>query len=195
VLGNALMRYVPHAEYCLEGLFDNFVAPFAFQIARRYGVKFYMIRVWQYWDGYFHVVDSLGYVSSAVNGYYERYYRRISAGICERVAAEFAATRFSPAPYRDGLLLRARIVWDKLRSYERPALRNLLSRRVRRVTGRIWSRTLKVTRMRERPERYILFALHVMPEASILGTNPEIAAQFSLLRRMSLNVPMGVHIL
>lgn len=195
VLGNALMRYVPHAEYCLEGLFDNFVAPLAFQIARLSGVKFYMIRVWQYWDGYFHIVDSPGYVSSVVNGYYKRYYPRIHAGMYARIVAEFAATRFSPAPYRDGLLLQARIVWDKMRSYERTSLRNLLSRRVRRVTGRISAKTLKVTRMRERPEKYILFALHVMPEASILGTNPEIADQFSLLRRMSLSVPLGVHIL
>lgn len=52
-----------------------------------------------------------------------------------------------------------------------------------------------MTSMQSRPDRYILFALHVIPEASILGTNPEVADQFSLIRRMSLNVPVGVHIL
>lgn len=196
VVGNALMRYVPHAEYCLEGLFDNFIAPFAFQIARRYGVKFYMIRLWQYWDGCFHIADSPGYASSVVNGFYERYYRRVRPGMYARVAAEFAAERFSAAAFDDGgVRFWAQIVWDKLRSYERPSLRNALSRRIRRLAGRFRGRTLKIRSMSERPDKYIVFALHVMPEASILGTNPEVADQFSVLRRMSLNVPLGVHIL
>lgn len=196
VVGNALMRYVPRAEYCLEGLFDNFIAPFAFQFARRYGVKFYMIRLWQYWDKCFHVADAPGYASSVVNGYYASYYRRVRQSMYERVATEFAAERFSAAAFDDGgLRFWAQIVWDKFRSYERPSLRNALSRRIRRLAGRFRGRALKITSMSERPDKYIVFALHVMPEASILGTNPEVADQFSLLRRMSLNVPLGVHIL
>lgn len=193
---NALLEYMPHIEYCIDGLFDNFVSPLAFQVARDSGVKYYIARLWQYWDTRFHLVDGPGYVSSLVDDFYPRYYARLRPSMYSRVFTEFQRARFHPAPYANqGWRLRLRVVWDKMNSYERPSVRNFLRRRLSRIVGPVAAKTLRFVPATQRPERYILFALHVMPEAAILGTDPEWADQFSLIRRMSLNVPLGVRIL
>lgn len=196
VMGNGILHYIDELDYCVDGLWDNFVSPLAFQLATRAGVPFYMIRMWQYWDTRFHIVDSPGYVSSLVDRYYAQYYARIPESVYTRVRDEFVAARFSPGAFlREGLGLRLQIVRDKMASYERPSLRNFLLRKVNRTAGQLWARRLRFTPQSRRPAKYIVFALHVMPEASILGTDPEVADLFSLIRRMSLNVPLGVQIL
>ena len=196
VVGNALLHYMPGSEYCVEGLFDNFIAPLAFHIARSCSVRFYMIKPWQYWETRFHLVDLPGYVSSRVNDYYRRYYPRVTADMCPRIKKEFAAARFRPVPFEsEGWRRRAQIVRDKFRSYERPSLLNVVKRRVSSLFGPLGIGKLRFAPKEARPDRYIVFALHVMPEASILGTDPDIADQFSLIRRISLNLPAGVRLL
>lgn len=196
VMGNGILQNIKKIDYCVDGLFDNFISPLGLQIARQFGVPFYMIRTWQYWHDCFHVVDSPGYESSIVNGYYPRYYRRVTEAMYPRVMEEFSAARFSRGAFaREGWRFRLQIVRDKWRSYERPSLRNFLVRRTTRFAAVFLARWLRYTTCDNRPNRYIVFALHVAPEAAILGTDPDVADQFSLIRRMSLHVPFGVEIL
>ena len=196
VVANALLEYMPDIDYCVDGLFDNFVSPLAFFLSQTFRVKYYTIRLWQYWDTRFHVVDLPHNVSSLVDRYYARYYPRLKVSMYPRVQEEFERAYFRPVQFASqGLRLRLRIVIDKMRSFERPSIWNLIRRRLNRLTGRVAALSLRFKANAARPKRYVLFALHVMPEASILGTDPEIADQFSMIRRMSINVPLGVHIL
>ena len=41
-------------------------------------------------------------------------------------------------------------------------------------------------------ENYLIFPLHVTPEAVLIGGSPEIADQFSLIKNISMNLPYGV---
>jgi hypothetical protein len=197
VVGNALLEYMPKVDYCIDGLFDNFVSPLAFYVSQTFGIKFYSIRLWQYWDTRFHVVDAPHNVSSEVDRLYAKYYPRLNANMYPRVAEEFRQAYFRPIEFsnQDNRVLRRQIIRDKMRSYERPSLPNLVRRRIDRFVGSFTSRALRFVPHAARPKQYVLWALHVMPEASILGTDPEVADQFSLIRRMSLNVPLGVQIL
>jgi hypothetical protein len=195
-VGNTIAKHIREVDYCIDGLFDNFITPLAFFFAQSFGVKMYLIRLWHYWHDRFHLVDLPGYCSAAVNRYYGRYLERLRPEMYPRIEREFLAAKFRIGAFaHEGLGLRAQIVRDKWLSYERPALRNFLRRRLSRIVGSVWARGLRFTPQAARPTRYVVFALHVMPEASILGTDPEIADQFSLIRRLSLNLPAGVQIL
>lgn len=195
-LGTGVLSVIDEVDYCVDGLFDNFITPLAFEIAASRGKKFYLIRTWHFWHDRFHLVDAPGYTSSLVDDYYRRYLRRLPEAAVPRVLREFLVARFRPGAFaNEDWRFRLRIVRDKIQSYERPALRNLIRRRWSRFIGPLFARGLRFLAHANRPHRYIVFALHVMPEASILGTDPEIADQFSLIRRLSMNVPAGVQIL
>ena len=43
-------------------------------------------------------------------------------------------------------------------------------------------------------KRYVLFPMHVAPEASLLGSTPELADQFSLIKNISINLPWGIRL-
>src|SRR3982074_3611349 len=40
-------------------------------------------------------------------------------------------------------------------------------------------------------EKFVLFPLHVTPEATLLGSVPELADQFALIKNLSMNLPVG----
>jgi hypothetical protein len=195
-IANAVLSVLPRIDYCVDGLYDNLVTPLAFELARSRGVPFYLLRVWHFWHDRFHIVDAPGYTSTLVDDYYRRYMRRIPESVVPRVKKELEAAKFRIGAFtNEDWRLRFAIVRDKWASYERPALRNFLRRRWSRLTGPLGARGLRFRGQADRPKHYIVFALHVMPEASILGTDPELADQFSLIRRMSINIPAGVQIL
>jgi hypothetical protein len=195
-VATGISRVIDRVDFCVDGLYDNFITPLAFEIARSQGVNFYMLRIWHFWHDRFSIVDSPGYVSSRVNALYARYRRRLTPAAVPRVLRELNEAKFRIGAFaHENLQLRLRIVRDKMRSYERPAFRNLLRRRLSRLIGPWKARNLRYRGQADRPAHYIVYALHVMPEASILGTDPELADQFSLIRRLSINIPAGVEIL
>jgi hypothetical protein len=195
-IASAVLSVLPRVDYCVDGLYDNIVTPLAFELASSRDVPFYMVRFWHFWHDRFHLVDGKGYTSTLVDHYYRRYLPRIRDSMVPRVREEMHAAKFRlPAFTQETWRLRLSIVRDKFRSYERPSLRNFIRRRLSRIVGPWRSSGLRFRGPQDRPKHYILFALHVMPEASILGTDPELADQFSLLRRLSINIPAGVQIL
>lgn len=195
-VGNALLQILPTVDYCIEGLFDNFVAPLAWALARDHGVPLYSIRLWHYWDKGFHIVDGDGYTSSLVDRDYDRFYRQADEREFSRIRQSLVDAKFRIGAFdSEGWRLRAQIVSDRLRSYEKPSVRNWIWRKVARTAGSLWSRLQPKIRMSDVPDQYLVFALHVMPEASILGTDPQYADQVSLVRRLSLNLPAGMRLL
>jgi hypothetical protein len=43
-----------------------------------------------------------------------------------------------------------------------------------------------------RDEPFVIYPLHISPEAAILGTVPELADQFGIIKNISMNLPYGV---
>lgn len=88
---------------------------------------------------------------------------------------------------------RFNLIRHKNISYEPISFYNLIARKFK-VFRDVFLTSILISKVKfaDLPDRFVLFPLHVMPEATLLGSNPELADQLSLIRRISLSLPWGV---
>lgn len=196
---NALDEIIrTRADLVLGHFADNAIASLAAYIAEHYDVP-YAAEYRTYWwpDGYI-FLDRPDQTSSQVDDLYRRYYADQSS--IDRAALEnvYGAKRVS-FQYPDNIVYPLRTRLRKIigsRNWHDPfSPLNWLIRRCaypfsRLMTG-LFTRSLP-----EAPQgkRYVLFPMHVAPEANLLGSMPELADQFSLIKNISMNLPWGVRL-
>ena len=201
-IGEIVLPYLNAFDYLVrekvdvisEGLADNFMTSLAGRVASHYGKPFYM-GFGSYWwsDGMF-FVDRLDQTSSEIDQRY-RYYRdnpdKIDqARMTELYARKHVVQVANSYPWR----MRLQQFKARERSYEPPSWRHWLYRRVSAAASRFLIR--KAIRSYGGPldEDFLVFPLHVAPEATLLGSTPELADQFSLIKNISMNMPFGVRL-
>ncbi len=181
------------ADLVIEGLADNFMTSVAGRLAGRYGKKFYMAFMY-YWAGNgFYFVDRCDQTSSYIDDRYEYHLARAD-GLDRKALDEVFARKALSVNFSNHYTLRVRFAqWRRrLRSYEPMSIRHWLLRKLGWKISRLRISLSIPFQTQVGPEKFVLFPLHVTPEATLLGSVPELADQFGLIKDLSMNLPVGV---
>ena len=185
-------------DIVITGLADNFKFNMAWKIAEFYNKKFYIFYMLYWWNNGLLVADRYNQTSSIIDNNYTKFYKdNFSKDEKKRLIKVFSQKRFY-ANFTDNriypLAKRLKIVFNRKGTYEELSLKNLFFRKVYFY----YSALIKYLYINKKyvsfnkDEKYILYPLHVAPEASILGSDPEIADQFCLIKNISMNLPYGI---
>jgi hypothetical protein len=183
------------ADLVLEWYPDCFIPSLAGQIADYYGKPFRMFLQHYWWNDGAFFIDRMDLTSSEVDAKYQYYYAK--PALCDRARLDAVFQRkktlygFSSSEMYT-LAMRARLVANRFKSYEPPSIVNWIRRRISRAWSVAMIRTFIHRDVEARDEPFILFPLHISPEAALLGTSPELADQFGLIKNISMNLPYGV---
>ena len=185
------------ADVVLEGLADNFMTSLATRLARFYGKPFYMAYAYYWWSDGLFFVDRVDQTSSDVDRRY-RHYRQhpeeIDRARVDSIFSQKRATLQFPGRGIYPLGLRLRQLWARRKSYEPISWSHWICRRISALASRVGIRLFIPQHRALYDEDFILFPLHVSPEATLLGSEPELADQFSLIKNISMNLPFGVRL-
>lgn len=184
-------------DLVMEWFPDCFIPSLAGKIATHYDKSFRMILQHYWWNDGVFFIDRLDLTSSEVDRKYREYYARPELCDRRRLDSIFKQKKtlyaFSSSEMYTWAM-RLRLVLNRRKSYEPPSLRNWVVRRI----GRAWSAIrirLLISRQTEAQDNpFVLYPLHTSPEAALLGSCPELADQFSLIKNISMNLPYGVQL-
>jgi hypothetical protein len=182
-------------DMIIEGQADTFIPSLAGRIAAYYGKPFYMNSIFYWWPDGLLFADRMDQTSSEIDRLYLEYRADPTKIDRQRLAAVFAEKRFKAPRTGYDWKMRIRQVRARLSSFEPPSPRNWICRRLSAVVARFAIRNLVKSYDRPQPgEEYVLYPLHVSPEAMLLGSSPELADQFGLIKNISMNLPFGVRL-
>jgi len=190
-----------HIDIVLSGLADNFKFNMAWKIAEFYDKKFYIPYVLYWWKNGLLIADRYNQTSSIIDENYVKFYNfEMNKKEKERLKHIFN-TKKASFDFIDNkiypLKKRLKIIMNRKNSYESLSITNWILRKLyfyySKVIKLIYINkkyfNLKETKSRE---NFILYPLHVVPEASILGSDPELADQFCLIKNISMNLSYGI---
>jgi Capsule polysaccharide biosynthesis protein len=185
------------ADLVLDGLADNFMTAAAGSISQYYCKPFRMIFVYYWWNDGVLMVDRNDQTSSSVDQDYEKFYANPKlvdrAKIDKLFSKKKLTLAYSGLAGNYPLKKRLAQIANRFKSYEPPSFMNWMIRRFGRLSSRMLiSSFIKRHKVRPDTGKFLLFPLHVSPEASLLGSCPELADQFSLIKNISINLPFGV---
>jgi hypothetical protein len=182
-------------DMVIEGVADTFIPSLAGRIARFYGKPFYMNLVYYWWpDGLF-FTDRMDQTSSEIDRLYYKYLTEPTKIDRERLDSLFSRKRVKVPATSYDWKMRMQQLGARMNSFEPLSFGNWVCRRVNAVFAKFAIRSLVKSYDGPQPgEEYVLYPLHVSPEASLLGSSPELADQFSLIKNMSMNLPFGVRL-
>lgn len=181
-------------DVVVEGLADNFMTSLVGRIAGYYQKSFYMGFVYYWWADGMHFVDRIDQTSTEIDRRYLDYMRNPEKIDRKKVDQVFSDKKIRPAGNVFPVKMRVQQFLARWRSYEPPSIKNLICRRISTRVSQFAIRTVVSALDRACDEEYLLFPLHVMPEATLLGSAPEIADQFNLIKNISMNLPFGVRL-
>ena len=179
-------------DLVLENSPDCFLPTLCGQIAGHYGKPFRMIYILYWWsDGAF-FFDRLDWTSTEIDKKYSFYYNKPELLDHVKLDKLFLAKKTYFQIANHSFTMRLRQLLIRQSSYEPLSLRNWFVRRISKVRSTILIHTLVPRLLEPFDEPYVLYPLHVSPEASLLGTAPELADQFGFIKNISMNLPYGV---
>jgi hypothetical protein len=186
------------ADLVIGYLFDNAITSLAAHIAQHYS-KAYAAAFPYYWwsDGYI-FADRADQTSSQVDALYRNYYanqQSIDRGLVEKLYSTKRASHIYPDAIVYRLSARIRKIFGS-RSWHDPfSPRNWIMRRAAYLVSQLLMSCFTRSYPNVRTDKpYVLFPMHVAPEAALLGATPELADQFSIIKNISINLPWGVRL-
>jgi hypothetical protein len=181
-------------DVVIDGLADNFMTSLIGRIAGYYQKSFYMGFIYYWWADGMHFVDRIDQTSTDIDERYLAYMANREKIDRKRIDRVFADKKIRPAGDKYPMKMRVQQFLARRHSYEPPSIKNLVCRIVSTRVSRFAIRTMVRGLDRALDEEFLLFPLHVMPEATLLGSAPEIADQFNLIKNISMNLPFGVRL-
>ncbi len=181
-------------DLVLEGLADNFMTSLCVRIAGHYKKPFFMGMAYYWWPDGLIFADRINQTSSEIDRRYADYRADPTKIDRERMDLVYAEKRYRPVASGYDLKMRLQQLWARRTSYEPFSVTNWICRRASAMVSRLAIRHLLHAEEKPRDEEFVLFPLHVLPEATLLGSAPEIADQFSLLKNLSMHLPFGVRL-
>lgn len=184
---------------------DNFVTNLVARVCESYKTPIALKMLHYWWSDGCLLLDGSSQTSSLIEANYKfyranldqidncliesTYIKKISMWAPKRNVGFSKSIRYAIKKMGQRILL----LRNRQQSYEPLSIRNLLVRRLKSVYTRFGIRYLiQWLNVPNVNDRYILYPLHVMPEASVLGSDPELADQFSLIKNISMNLPWGL---
>jgi hypothetical protein len=185
------------ADLIIEAFPDNFLSSVAQMIATSYKKPFF-VPFPQYWwkDGAL-IIDRMNMTSTVIDRNYESFYTNpdlLDVNQLKRVFSKPLTTAFTTTKKSKMYTLKDRLqlIINRERSYQPVSLRNWIVRRASTVISSVLIKALIAREYVPRNEPFVIYPLHISPEAAILGTAPELADQFGLIKNISINLPYGV---
>jgi hypothetical protein len=188
-------------DIVLTGLADNFKFNMAWKIAEFYNKKFYILYILYWWNNGILISDRYDQTSSIIdNNYYKFYNSVIDEKEKERLKNIFSNKKFNFNFVDNNIFTlkkRLLLVLNRRKSYESLSIRNWILRKFyffyTNLIKKIYinSKYFNINNNINK-EKFVIYPLHVAPEASILGSDPELADQFCLIKNISMNLPYGV---
>jgi hypothetical protein len=176
----------------IENAPDCFIPSLGGRIFKSKGKSYYSIHI-SYWhlDGIM-FFDGIDWTSSEIDKKYNDVMKgniRINKSKLDNIFKQKKTLFWDRSSQ---YILRIKTIINRYNSYNPPSILNWLKRRFSMFISK-WKIKLLIKRSNKIPEtRFVLYPLHVSPEASLLGTLPELADQFSLIKNISINLPWGV---
>lgn len=196
---NALDEIVrTRADLVIGHLADNAIAAIAAHVSEHYGKPYAAEFPFYWWPDGCIFVDRADQTSSQVDALYERFYRDQTKIDRDRLTQVYHAKRVSHT-YLDNVVYalgaRIRKIFGSRDWHDPFSPLNWIVRRAAHIVSTALIAGFTST-MKQVPAgtRYLLYPLHVVPEASLLGSTPELADQFSLIKNISINLPWGVRL-
>lgn len=184
------------ADLVIGQVADNAIAGLAVNIAAHHGRPCVAPFPYYWWaDGLF-FVDRPDQTSSEVDALYRHYYANphlIDVAATVEIYSSKRASHYYSDSVAYPLLARLMKIRSSRNWYEPFSAGNWIVRRLRYLLSELHIKFgIDSVSVYPAVERYVLFPLHIAPEASLLGSTPELADQFSLIKDISLNLPWGV---
>lgn len=182
-------------DLVVDWLQDSFVPSLAGPIAAHYKKQFIMFLPHYWWSNGALVFDRMDQTSSLIEDNYNYYYSK--PDLCDRVALDniFKTKKTLYVIKRSQMYsIKHRILLfkNRQRSYEPISIRNWI---FRRLSEKYSKAAIELFIRRESnpfDEPFVVYPLQTSPEASLLGTFPEVADQFNIIKNVSMNLPYGV---
>lgn len=184
------------ADLIIEWLPDNFLSSMTQMIATDYKKPFAAFFPHYWWKDGALMVNRMNMTSTVIDSNYKLFYETPSLLDMENLRNVYTKKQISGVfkqskMYR--LKDRLQLIINRQKSYQPVSLRNWIVRRVSTALHAIQIRTfIPFLEWAPQDEPFVIYPLHVSPEASILGTVPELADQFGLIKNISMNLPYGV---
>jgi hypothetical protein len=186
-------------DLIIDSLADNFLTSIAGEIAKYYNKKTIFKLLYYWWSDGFLPLDRVDQTSDIIDQKYRYYYLNPEKIDNELIAQTFKTKKiswqFEKQNYLKELIFRIKIVRNRNNSYESLSVKNWVYRRLDwTVSKALYNTCIKKYYIPVDGEQYVLYPLHVAPEAVLLGSSPELADQFWLIKNISMNLPWGVRL-
>ena len=184
-------------DLVIDSLADNFLTSIAEKIADHYNVPMIEKFLYYWWSDGFLPVNRKNQTSSILDSNYEYFYSNPQKIDKEKIIQIFENQIIdwqyeSPSPIKT-ILKRFKLIRNRNKSYEPFSLKNWTVRRVCWAWSKfLYNVSIKKHLFPVEHERFLYFPLHVCPEAVLLGSKPELAEQFALIKNISMNLPWGM---
>lgn len=183
------------ADLIIDWLQDSFVPSLAGPIAKHYNKQFRMFLPHYWWSNGALVFDRMDQTSSVIDSYYNYYYlnpEQCDINALNYIFKEKKTLFVIKRRFMYSLIHRFILFKNRLRSYEPISIQNWIVRRISRRFSKIAIPLLTQRESKARDEPFLVYPLQTSPEASLLGTFPEVADQFNIIKNVSINLPYGV---
>jgi hypothetical protein len=182
-------------DLVMEGLADNFMTSVAGRLAGVYKKKFFMAFIYYWFDNGFLMADRMDQTCTLVEEKYRQNLAHQDSLDREQLDLFYSRKILHPHfPNNYTIKSRFRQLINRFNSYERPSFKNFVLRRLSWGIAKLQIKMFIVFEKKIRSEKFVLFPLHVTPEATLLGSSPELADQFALIKNVSMNLPIGVYL-
>lgn len=185
------------ADLLIEYFPDNFLSSVSQMIAADYKKPFAVLFPQYWWKDGGLIIDRMNMTSTVIDSNYDLFYENpdlLDMKHLKNVFSKPLTTAFTSTKKSKMYTLKDRLqlIINREKSYQPVSLRNWIVRRASTVISSFLIKTLITREYVPRDEPFVIYPLHISPEAAILGTAPELADQFGLIKNISMNLPYGV---
>jgi len=209
LIDNEILKWINAYDYLLKndidivytGLADNFKFNMAWKIAEFYNKSFFIPYHLYWWNNAILIADRYNQTSSKIDeNYYKFYNHNFTKNEKEYLTKLFFAKKITTVFTDNNIYpLKKRLlgILKKQNSYEKISIKNLVLRKIYYYYSKFIKNVYINSKYHHvqnniQSDQFVIYPLHVTPEASILGSDPELADQFCLIKNIALNLPYGV---
>jgi len=184
-------------DLLIEYFPDNFLSSVAQMIATNYKKPFAVLFPQYWWKDGGLIIDRMNMTSTVIDSNYKLFYENpylLDMKHLKNVYSKPLTTAFTSTKKSKMYTLKDRLqlIINREKSYQPVSLQNWIVRRASTAISSVLIKTFIAREYIPRDEPFVIYPLHISPEAAILGTAPELADQFGLIKNISMNLPYGV---
>lgn len=171
---------------------DCFIPPLSSKIADYYNIRYFSIHLTYWHENGIFFFDRSNWTSSHLDEkimFYQENQEQINRKKLDVIFSTKKTLLFKRAPQLKERLIQ---LFNRSKSYNPISIKYLALRTLYRWINKFKIKYFLDWKFNITSNNYVLFPLHITPEASLLGNIPELADQFSVIKNISMNLPWGI---